>query len=89
MSFYDDSFIDELRKELPPIFTRETASKMIGGIFSVKTLSNFDSAGKGPTKVVHIGRKRAYYKEDFLLWLQGMIKLTNKRTRYMSNPYWQ
>lgn len=78
MNFYDDSFIEDLRKLLPPIFTRETASKMIGGIFSVKTLSNFDSSGRGPSKVFHIGRKRVYYKEDFLRWLQAIIMNNNK-----------
>lgn len=34
--FGDDVFFDQLRKELPPVFTREFASEKIGRIFSAK-----------------------------------------------------
>lgn len=73
MNFFDADFLDGLRKLLPPIFTRETASKMIGGIFSPRTLSNFDAAGRGPRRKIKIGKRVAYEKEDFLEWLQGMM----------------
>lgn len=70
----DDEFLDELRQKLPPIFTRETASQMIGGIFSARTLSNFDAAGTGPANKRHIGKKVAYSKTDFIEWLQRMLR---------------
>lgn len=82
MQYYDISFIDELRKELPPIFTRQTASKMIGGIFSPKTLSNLDAAGKGPASKQHIGKKAVYFKEDFLEWLKTKLCVTEHRPRF-------
>jgi len=88
MNFYDDSFIDDLRKELPPIFTRETASKLTGGIFSPKTLSNFDAAGRGPRRKQHIGKKVAYLKEDFLDWLQGMITIKPNQPKTVNHIYW-
>lgn len=87
MQYYDISFIDELRKELPPIFTRQTASKMIGGIFSPKTLSNLDAAGKGPTSKQHIGKKAVYFKEDFLSWLQERLCIKTPKHKY-NNQYW-
>ena len=34
--FGDEIFLDQLRKELPPVFTREFASEKIGRIFSAK-----------------------------------------------------
>ena len=37
--FGDEVFFDQLRKELPPVFTREFASEKIGRIFSAKSMS--------------------------------------------------
>ena len=65
-------FFDVLKDELPPIFTRETAAARIGGLFSARTLSNLDAAGKGPRKT-RIGKKVCYGREDFLMWLRGMV----------------
>lgn len=75
-----DDLFDELRNQLPPIFTRETASKMIGGIFSPKTLSNRDAAGKGPSNKVYIGKKVAYRKEAFIQWLERLMLVRDKKT---------
>ena len=80
------SIIEDLRKELPPIFTRQTASKMIGGIFSAKTLSNFDAAGTGPGVKQHIGKKAVYGKEDFLTWLQEKLFSGGNKSQF-SNIY--
>ena len=88
MNFYDADFLDGLRELLPPIFSRETASKMIGGIFTPKTLSNFDAAGRGPRKKIKIGKRVAYQKDDFLDWLQNRIGVKSGRPIYRSNPYW-
>ena len=43
--FGDEIFLDQLRKELPPVFTREFASEKIGRIFSAKSMSNADALG--------------------------------------------
>lgn len=75
----DDDFFRELSRTLPPIFTRETASRMIGGIFSPRTLSNLDAAGKGPSRKLRIGKKVAYAREDFLNWLRGMLRSDEAR----------
>lgn len=77
----DRELLDNLRRTLPPIFSRETASKMIGGIFSPRTLSNFDSAGTGPANKMHIGKKVAYGKEEFLAWLGGMLNYGSSSRR--------
>ncbi len=88
MNFFDADFLDGLRNLLPPIFSRETASKMTGGIFTPRTLSNFDAAGRGPKKKVKIGKRVAYEKEDFLNWLQGMMGIKYRKATYVNNPYW-
>ena len=43
LMFGDEIFLDQLRKELPPVFTREFASEKIGRIFSAKSMSNADA----------------------------------------------
>lgn len=88
MNFCDDDFLDELRKRLPPIFTRETASQMIGGIFSPRTLSNFDAAGTGPRNKRHIGKKVAYGREDFLRWLENMLNSGEIGKKKQMYRYW-
>lgn len=74
MNVYEIDLLEKLKEQLPPIFSRETASKMLGGIFSPKTLSNFDAAKKGPPKRIKFGKKVAYEKNDFIEWLEGMYK---------------
>lgn len=78
MNFYDDCFLDDLQKLLPPLFTRETASKMTGGIFTPKTLSNFDAAGNGPRRKIRVGKKIVYAKDDFIEWLRNMMDCPNR-----------
>lgn len=76
MSYWNmnnDEFMENLRKELPPIFTRETASKMTGGLFSPRTLSNFDAAGNGPKSKHYFAKKVVYEKDEFLIWLKSMV----------------
>ena len=48
--FGDEVFFEQLRKELPPVFTREFASEKIGRIFSAKSMSNADALGTGLLK---------------------------------------
>lgn len=68
------NFFDAIEKELPPVFSREIASKTIGGLISAKTLSNEDSLGTGPAGKVKIGCKVGYTREAFMTWLRGKVK---------------
>ena len=72
-SFYAEDYFQELQRSLPPIFTRATICKLLGGIFTPRTLSNLDALGKGPGQKVHIGKKVAYRKEDFIYWLKRQM----------------
>lgn len=67
------SFFIALAKVLPPVFTRETASQSMGGIFSAKTLSNLDANNAGPRIKIKIGKKVAYEKNDFIMWLRNKL----------------
>ena len=61
--------IEKLRAEMPPAFTRKTACKLLGGLFSPGTLANLDSLGDGP-RGTRIGKAIVYERESFLVWLQ-------------------
>jgi hypothetical protein len=65
--------LDSLRRELPPTFTRATAVKMMGGLFTVGTLANLDCLGKGPGGVL-IGRKKIYERESYIAWLERRMQ---------------
>lgn len=69
-----EDFFKGLEEALPPVFTRKTASKMTGGLFSPRTLSNLDSAGKGPASKVRVGKNILYEKHDFIGWLQTSMR---------------
>jgi hypothetical protein len=62
--------LDSLRRELPPTFTRATAVKMMGGLFTAGTLANLDCHGKGPGGSL-IGR---YERESFIAWLERRMQ---------------
>lgn len=66
-------FIMALERELPPVFTRQTASHAIGGLMSPKTFSNLDALGQGPPKV-QLGSRVGYEKESFIQWLKGRLR---------------
>ena len=67
-------FFAALEKNLPPVFTRKTASEAIGGLISPKTMSNDDTLGRGPSGKVRVGNKVGYEKASFLLWLKNKIR---------------
>lgn len=69
-----DQLIDNLRKELPPVFTRKVAEKTLGGLISAKTLSNCDSLGTGVNSRVRIGFKVGYQREPFLEWISERLR---------------
>lgn len=73
-------FLQELEKNLPPIFSRGFVCRHLGGILSVGRLSNLDSAGLGPANRFYQGRTVCYRREDFLAWFAGRIK-TPRRGR--------
>jgi hypothetical protein len=65
--------LDSLRRELPPTFTRATAAKMTGGLFTAGTLANLDYRGEGPGGSL-IGRKMVYERESFVAWLERRMQ---------------
>lgn len=67
-------FFSVLEKELPPVVDRRTASKILGNLISVKTMSNDDALGKGPKESVYLGRRRGYTRDSFLEYLKGKIR---------------
>ncbi len=67
------TFIKTLEESLPAVFSRQIASKAIGGLISPKTLSNLDSLGEGPPKI-KIGSKVGYEKTSFINWLKQRLK---------------
>ena len=44
----DTTFLEALRKELPPTFSRQVAAEALKGIYSAGRLCTLDSMGKGP-----------------------------------------
>jgi len=71
--FGTDRFFDALEKELPPVFTRDAASKCMGGLLSAKTMSNADAMGMGPSVRVRVGKKIAYERTSFMTWLRQKL----------------
>jgi len=66
---------EKLLSTLPPIFSRQTASKAIGGLLAPRTLANLDSLGQGPERV-QLGRRVGYERDNFVAWL---LERTNPR----------
>ena len=60
--------LENLHKEMSPTFTRKTACKLLGGLFTSGTLANLDSLGTGPG-CIHAGKRVLYERESFLTWL--------------------
>jgi hypothetical protein len=69
----DNMFFDALEKELPPILSRKQVCEKTGGLFSVKTLANFDYMHKGPGKKLRLGRKVGYERRSFIEWLRNNL----------------
>ena len=69
-----EAFFTAVENSLPPVFTREVAAQAIGGLISVKTMSNEDSLGRGPVGKVRIGSKVGYTREAFMVWLRGKLR---------------
>ena len=65
-------FIERLRPELPPTFTRKYICERLGGYLTPGTLANLDSAGSGPGGI-RAGKTVLYEKEHFLAWLERRL----------------
>lgn len=68
------TILEVIEKQLPPVFDRHTASKILGGILTPKTLSNADTSGTGPSVKVKIGKKIAYERDSFIEWLKNKVR---------------
>ena len=69
-----DNAIENLRKVLPPLITRKSVERHLGGLISARTLANLDSTGKGPYGRVRLGRNVGYSKDEFLSWLADRLR---------------
>lgn len=66
-----DPFWVALERALPPVFSRQEAAKLLGGLITAPGLANLDSKGEGPTIRVRIGKYTGYEKISFIGWLRG------------------
>lgn len=66
----------DLEKALPPLIAREAIAKYTGNLYSSKTMSVYDSIGKGIPNPVRLGRKIAYTKENLINWLISRLEET-------------
>lgn len=58
-----------------PFIARDAVKELTGGAINPRTLSNLDSAGKGPEGMFYIGRKVAYPTDTFIAWLVNRVGL--------------
>ena len=63
-----------LHAQLPELVDRKTASFMSGAMVAPGTLANCDSRGEGPAERIRSGRKVAYSRDAFVLWLASRCK---------------
>jgi hypothetical protein len=68
---YVNNIFSQLEKNLPPLFCRKEATRLLGGLFSANSLRNLDSQKKGPGNKIKIGKKVMYEKDSFLNWLRN------------------
>lgn len=66
------TIIENLRKTLPPTFTRNATPPLIGNVYKYQTLCNMDNMGKGAPST-KLGNRVIYEKESFLEWLSGRL----------------
>lgn len=65
-----DSFFENLLKDLPPVFPRKDVPKYLGSLLSVGYIANLDSAGLGPESR-RVGGNVVYERESFVRWLMS------------------
>lgn len=67
-----DDALAGLEKELPAIFARHEAGKLLGGAIAPGTLANL---GKDGPPYLFVGRNAVFEKASFLKWLRGRMQL--------------
>lgn len=67
--------LTNLKRNLPPLFSRKHACETLGGLLSPRTLANLDSANSGPPRI-KIGRKVVYSRDEFIRWLEARTSET-------------
>lgn len=72
-----DGIIENMRRILPPLVTRQEAERLTGGLLKARTLANLDCLGKGPAQRVRYGRKVAYERTVLLDWLTKRMEVKN------------
>ncbi|MDR1085554.1 MAG: hypothetical protein LBP22_12045 [Deltaproteobacteria bacterium] len=78
------TFFDELERQMPLVFSRQEASRLIGNIISPNSLRNLDSKHQGPQNKTVIGKKVCYEKKSFISWLKNYKYYSNK---FQKNSY--
>lgn len=56
-----------------PIVARKEIAKFSGGLLSPKYLANLDSAGRGPSNRVKVGRMIVYPVGSQIQWLENRV----------------
>ena len=65
----------ELEASLPAVIPAAELSRLLGGLYTRKTLQNMRTAGFGPlTYRVGKGRKRFSLRGDVIAWLKGTVR---------------
>lgn len=67
-------FFKAIEDNLPPVFSRQEASKVLGGLISPKTFANLDCSGKGPSVKIRTGSRVGYERASFMAWLRKHLK---------------
>ena len=69
-----EKLIEQLRRELPPLWDRKNTTKLTGGAVHHRHLANLMSLGQGPGGAIHIGRNKVVIARDpFLEWLRSRM----------------
>ena len=76
-----EDLLENLRKELPPVFTRSAVPRLLGGCIASGTLANCDCAKEGPDGSFRMGRKICYRREPFLEWFGKQLSPARRTER--------
>ena len=57
----------------PPIIPATELSRLLGGLYTSKTLGNLRWMGKGP-RAFRLGRKVVHQRQDVIEWLQAEMR---------------
>lgn len=76
--------IEQLRRNLPPVFCRTELAKLTGGLCNGGTIANLQSQGVGPKGFFH-GKKAAFERDTFLAWLAPRLSDSNAEALGLEN----